>query len=74
MGQSLTNAHHRVYRSYWQDGALDLIGGLAFVCIGVAWVTGHYLVGTLAPVLAVPIWSAFRKKNDRTTHGKRPFR
>ncbi len=52
----------RVYRAYWQDGSLDLFAGLAAAVIGIAWIFDLVALGPLAPVVAIPAWSVFRKQ------------
>lgn len=49
MGASL---EQRLYSTYWDDGLLDLVSGLALVIIGVGWVMG---LGPLA-VIHAPVW------------------
>lgn len=61
MSQTFTKAHGRVLRAFWQDGLLDVVAGVTLICIAIAWITGNYVLGTVAPAFAIPTWSVFRK-------------
>ena len=62
MEHTLKKAHDRVYRTFWQDGLLDVFAGLALVGVGISWVTGYHGLGAVCPAIAVPLWSVFRKR------------
>ena len=53
---------NRLYRSYWQDGSVDLFAGVALALVGVAWLSNAHAVAAVAPAVAVPVWAAFRAK------------
>jgi hypothetical protein len=46
----------RLFRSYWNDGLIDLVCGLGVVGIGVCWALGLPVFGAVIPALLVPLW------------------
>jgi hypothetical protein len=52
----------RIFRSYWQDWALDLSAGIALVITGIFWLTGPAVGQSLAPVIAFVLYPILRKR------------
>jgi hypothetical protein len=50
-----------IYRAQFDDGLLDILGGLAIALIGLGWLTEPAL-GGIAPVVLIPFWPLLRKK------------
>lgn len=52
----------KLFRGYWEDGTLDLVGGAAVVLIGLTYVLGQlFLVGAIVPVALVTWWGIRRQ-------------
>ncbi len=58
--QSKTEA--RLYSSYWGDGLLDLLVGVALLTIGVGWWQDQPVLAAVAPALMVPLWAPLRRR------------
>ena len=52
----------RVFKGYWQDGALDVAAGLALVTTGIFWLTGPAVGQSIAPVVAFAVYPILRKR------------
>ena len=57
-----SNPESRLFRGFWQDGALDLSAGLALTTMGVFWLTGPVVGQTLAPLVAFVLFPILRKR------------
>jgi len=51
-----------LYRSFWDDGLLDLLVGVALLAIGTAWSCDLVALGAVAPAMLVPLWAPLRAK------------
>ncbi len=51
-----------LFRSYWDDGLLDLLSGLAVLGIGVGWAAGLGPLAALQPPLWVLLWTPLRRR------------
>lgn len=52
----------RLFGSYWDDGLLDLLSGLALAIIGLGFAFELPLFTVFIPPLLVPLWGPLRKK------------
>lgn len=52
----------RVFRSYWEDGLLDLFAALGVLIVGVSWAFDFPVGGALAPALLIPLWGPIRQR------------
>lgn len=62
MTRGLERLERRTNRLFWDDGLLDLFGGLGVLFIGMSWLGDVVPLGAAAPALAVPLWVAARKR------------
>jgi len=51
----------QVFRSHWQDGSLDLFGGVSAVGIGLCWLGDAVWAGAVVPMILIPFWSVWRR-------------
>lgn len=51
-----------LFHSYWDDGVLDILGGVGLLGVGVAWSFGQPAVGAVVPAALVPLWIPLRRK------------
>ncbi|MEJ2503911.1 MAG: hypothetical protein P8177_11470 [Gemmatimonadota bacterium] len=52
----------RLFQAYWEDGTLDLVGGVALAIIGLSYVLElHVLVGLVLPVALLVGWGIRRR-------------
>jgi len=62
MTVKLEQLEQQVFRSYWDDGLLDLFAGAGILGIGIFWVMDIVVGGAILPALMVPLWTPFRQK------------
>ena len=61
----LDNMHSiekQVYRTYWDDGLLDLFGAIAVLFIGISWTFEMPVIGAIVPALLIPLWTPLRQR------------
>ncbi len=51
----------RLYRSYWDDGLLDIFAGAGIVGIGLCWMADLIAMGPVVPVVLAPFWGPLRR-------------
>ena len=51
-----------IFLSFWSDGLLDILGGAAFLAIGVGWAFHMIALASVAPPLMVPLWKPIRER------------
>lgn len=51
-----------LFHSYWDDGLLDLLGGLGLLGLGIAWAFDLPLVGVALPAILIPLWEPLRRR------------
>jgi len=72
--KNLGELERQSYRSRWQDGLLDLTGGLGVLAVGGSWTCELFWgVGFIAPVLIV-LWLLLRRRVVEPRIGKVRFR
>lgn len=52
----------RVYRTYWNDGLLDLLAAVGVLAIGLFWLWDRPIFAAIVPPLLVPLWGPCRQK------------
>jgi hypothetical protein len=52
----------RIFRAYWQDGALDLAAGLALMFAAVLWLLGAKVGIAIAPAIGLAAFPILRKR------------
>jgi len=62
MIENMTALEKRIYRSYWDDGLLDLFAAIGVLIVGVSWAFDFPVGGVLAPALLIPMWRPVRDK------------
>jgi len=59
---SLSRLEQSLYRTYWDDGLLDLWAGLGVLSTGVFWILGWVTVAPALPLLLIILWPAARRR------------
>jgi len=62
MTDSLEKLERNAFRSYWDDGLLDLLAGLCLVAIGASWWKDAAVLGAVFPAVAFSMWYPLRKR------------
>ena len=62
MIENMAALEKRIYRSYWEDGLLDLFAAIGVLIVGVSWSFDFPVGGALAPALLIPVWRPVRDK------------
>ncbi len=62
MLDNLGTIEQRVYRTYWNDGLLDLFATVGVLGIGISWIVGFPVGGAIVPAMLVPLWGPFRQR------------
>jgi len=52
----------RVYQSQFRSGQLEVFVGLGLALIGLAWVSGHIVLGAVVPAVLSVLWPGFRRR------------
>ena len=50
-----------LFRSYWDDGLLDLLCGFGLLLIGLGWALDQVALAAALPALLVPLWGPLRR-------------
>jgi len=51
-----------LFRSYWDDGLLDVFAGIAVIGIAALWAVDLVVLGSIVPVVLIPFWSPLRRR------------
>lgn len=51
-----------LFRTYWDDGLLDLVCGVAVLAIGIGWWFHQVVLAAVAPALIWLLWAPLRRK------------
>ncbi len=62
MLDNLDAIEKQVFRTYWDDGLLDLFAGIGVLSIGLAWMLDFPVGGAIVPALLAPLWAPFRER------------
>jgi len=60
--QTLAPLERKVFRSYWQDGMIDILAGISSILIGLGWLVDLFPITLGVPVLAITAWIGIRRK------------
>lgn len=62
MNQAISNIEKMAFKSYWDDGLLDIMLGLVLLVLGITWWQGVAVFGAIFPAVCVSMWSPLRKR------------
>lgn len=62
MLDNLGAIEQRVYRTYWNDGLLDLFAAVGVLGVGISWMLDFPVGGAIMPALLVPLWGPCRQR------------
>ena len=51
----------RLFRQYWDDGLIDLLGGVGVAGIGLCWVLDVVAIGAVVPAVLAPLWKPLHR-------------
>ena len=52
----------QVFRTYWNDGLLDLFGAIGVLAIGIFWTLDFTVGSAILPALLIPLWGPCRER------------
>jgi len=59
--QTLAPLERKVFRSFWQDGVIDLLAGMSTILIGIGWLVDLVPLTLGVPILAIITWTGIRR-------------
>ena len=62
MRETMGAIEKQVFRTYWNDGLLDLFGAIAVLAIGVCWTYDLIVGAAIVPAVMVPLWVPIRRR------------
>jgi hypothetical protein len=62
MLENMNTIERQVFRTYWNDGLLDMFGAVGILAIGIAWTAEVHVFGAIVPALLVPLWAPMRQR------------
>lgn len=62
MKNTTTNLEGKAFRSYWNDGLLDIMLGLVLLATGLSWWQDVAVMGAIFPAVCVGMWHPLRKR------------
>jgi hypothetical protein len=62
MTASIESLEKAAFRSFWNDGLLDLMLGIAILVVGLSWWQDMAVFGALFPAVCVSLWHPLRKR------------
>lgn len=62
MLENMNTIERQVFRTYWNDGLLDMFGAVGILAIGIAWTVEAHVFGAIVPALLVPLWAPMRQR------------
>ena len=62
MNESISEVESSAFRSFWNDGLLDLMFGLVVVVTGLSWWQDVAVLGAIFPAVCVSMWNPLRKR------------
>ena len=62
MLENMNTIERQVFRTYWNDGLLDMFGAVGILAIGIAWTAEAHVFGAIVPALLVPLWAPLRQR------------
>jgi hypothetical protein len=62
VNEAVKRVEQKAFRSYWDDGLLDIMLGLVLLVLGITWWQGVPVFGAIFPAACVSMWSPLRKR------------
>jgi MFS family permease len=62
MLDNLGTIENRVYRTYWNDGLLDLFAAVGVLGVGISWMLDFAVGAAIMPALLLPLWGPCRQR------------
>ena len=62
MNESIENLETKAFRSFWDDGLLDLMFGLVILVTGISWWQNVAVLGAIFPAVCASMWNPLRKR------------
>ncbi|NIP17328.1 MAG: hypothetical protein GWM87_03580 [Xanthomonadales bacterium] len=62
MNSLFENLERKAFRSFWDDGLVDLLFGVSVATIGLSWWLDLVPLGAVFPALAVSLWVPLRRR------------
>lgn len=62
MSEAIKRVEKKAFKSYWDDGLLDIMLGLVLLVLGITWWQNLAVFGGIFPALCVSLWSPLRKR------------
>jgi Ca2+/Na+ antiporter len=62
MNESVRSMEKSAFRSFWNDGLLDLMLGLVILAVGLSWWQEVAVMGAIFPAVCVSMWTPLRKR------------
>jgi hypothetical protein len=62
MNESINSLEKSAFRSFWNDGLLDVMLGLTVLVVGLSWWQDMAVFGALFPAVCVSMWHPLRKR------------
>lgn len=51
----------RLFKSFWDDGLLDLLCGIALLAVGIGWGLDYVLMAAIVPPILTSLWAPLRR-------------
>ena len=62
MNKSTNDVERKAFRSFWNDGLLDLMVGLVILLIGISWWQDIAVMGAIFPAVCASMWYPLRRR------------
>jgi hypothetical protein len=62
MNHTISEFEKTTFRSFWNDGLLDLMFGLVVLLIGISWWRDMAVLGAVFPAVCASLWHPLRKR------------
>lgn len=62
MATSQQHIESALFRSYWDDGLLDLLSGVGLLAIGIGWTTNMVVLAAVMPAVLTVFWRPLRAR------------
>ena len=62
MNEAIKKFESNAFRSFWDDGLLDLMIGLAVLMVGISWWQDVAVLGAIFPAVCASMWYPLRKR------------
>ena len=62
MNKSVKEFETKAFRSFWNDGLLDLMVGIGVLVVGISWWQDVAVLGAVFPAVCASLWYPFRNR------------